>query len=138
MWFTEHTLETSASPEAIWKRWSDPKSWPEWDDEIEWCRLDGAFQSGARGVLKPKGGPKAAFMILESAPNEAFSDETHLPLARMRFEHRVERTDKGSRFTHRVQITGPLGWFFARVIGRKMRVGLPHAMSHLAKLAEGQ
>jgi uncharacterized membrane protein len=37
MWSTEHSIETAAPPDAIWRLWSDLASWPDW---TEACRLD--------------------------------------------------------------------------------------------------
>ncbi len=47
-----------------------------------------------------------------------------------------QRTHDGSRFTHRVTISGPLSPLFARVIGGTIAVGLPTAMQQLSRLAE--
>jgi len=29
MWTTEHSIETTASPEAIWRLWSEVATWPD-------------------------------------------------------------------------------------------------------------
>jgi hypothetical protein len=38
MWVTEHSVETTATPEAIWRNWSEVDRWPEWNGDIE--RID--------------------------------------------------------------------------------------------------
>jgi hypothetical protein len=31
MWQFEHTIETEAGADAIWRLYSDPRTWPDWD-----------------------------------------------------------------------------------------------------------
>ena len=57
MLIIKHTVETTASPQTIWDIWQDVKNWPTWDHGIEFSTLEGPFQNGTRGTLKPKGGP---------------------------------------------------------------------------------
>jgi Polyketide cyclase / dehydrase and lipid transport len=35
MWTDEQSIETAASPDAIWRLWSDVARWPEWNADIE-------------------------------------------------------------------------------------------------------
>ena len=35
MLIAEHTIQTSASPEVIWRLYEDVKSWPTWDHGVE-------------------------------------------------------------------------------------------------------
>ena len=96
---------------------------------------------GTRGRLKPKGGPTTTFEFTHVDPGRGFTDVTRLPLARLplarlEFAHRIDPDENGTRFTHRVTITGPLSPLFARVVGRDVAAGLPGAMRALARLAE--
>lgn len=136
MWEFQHTEKTAATPEQLWRRYSDPSSWPEWDAETERVTLHGPFEAGTRGELKPVGGPKTKFQMVEVNEPRSFSDISYLPLAKMRFTHSIEPDHDGARFTHHVTITGPLSPLFARVIGRKVAAGLPTAMRKLGDLAE--
>lgn len=70
-------------------------------------------------------------------PNVEFTDVSRLPLGRLTFTHTITPTATGSRFTHRVMITGFLAPLYSRVIGRGIAAGLPTAMQTLARLAEG-
>ncbi len=136
MWTFEHAETTSATPAQLWKRYSDPTTWPEWDHEIAAVTMDGPMAAGTRGTLKPVKGPATAFTFLEVIPEIGFTDVSRLPLAQMTFRHLIEATDTGSRFTHQVTISGPLSPLFARIIGKKIAIGLPVAMRALARLAE--
>jgi uncharacterized membrane protein len=35
MWEYEHSVETTARPEALWRHWSDLRAWPQWNKGIE-------------------------------------------------------------------------------------------------------
>src|SRR4029453_1508205 len=52
-WRTTHVLTvsrtTTASPQAIWDLWADVANRTRWDEGLEWARIDGPFQPGARG-----------------------------------------------------------------------------------------
>lgn len=136
MWMFEHTETTGASPEQLWAHYRRPETWPEWDHETAAVTVDGPMVAGTRGTITPVGGPRAPFVFTDVTPGVGFTDVSRLPLARLAFTHRIERTAAGSRFTHGVTITGPLTPLFARVIGRRIAAGLPAAMRRLARLAE--
>jgi hypothetical protein len=42
MWTNEHSIETKASPDAIWRLWSNVAGWPEWNADIEHIGLNWA------------------------------------------------------------------------------------------------
>lgn len=134
-WTFEHTEHTSAYPESIWALWSDVTSWPGWDEAVEHVDLDGPFATGTKGVLKPAGGPKVDFELVDVRPTEGFVDVTRLPLSRMRFEHSAIREGDHTRVTHHVTISGLTTPLFSRVIGRGIAKGLPKSVKTLARLA---
>jgi len=135
-WTIEHTEYTPASPESIWARWSDVTSWPVWDGGVEHVTLEGPFATGTKGTLKPTGGPKVRFELIEVRPAEGFADVTKLPLSRMRFEHSAVREGNRTRVTHSVTISGLTTPLFSRVIGRGIAKGLPETVKTLARVAE--
>ncbi len=137
MWMTEHTEETNASPVQLWARYAEPARWPEWDHEAEQVTVRGPMAVGTRGRLKPVGGPAVPFVFTSVTPNVEFTDVSRLPMGRLTFAHSIAATATGSRFTHRVTITGLLAPLYRRVIDRGIAAGLPGAMQTLAGLAEG-
>lgn len=145
MWRFEHTVETGAPREAVWRLWEDVPGWKERDEGLDWARLDGPFATGTRGVLKPRGVVGAIhvrlappFELEEVVPHESFTLAQRIPLGRMRTHHQLEETDAGlRRVTQRVEISGPLAPLFARLIGRSLAGGLPRSMRRLANIAEG-
>ena len=138
MWTAEHTLLTNATKESVWKTWSDVQGWPKWDKGVEWCRLDGEFKAGTIYTLKPVGGPEARATIVDCQPLSQFTDVTDLPLAKMAFFHQLLEVEDGLHVTHRVTITGPLGFLFAILIGKDTARDLPETMDRLVRSAMEQ
>jgi hypothetical protein len=138
MWTTEASGTTTASKEKIWKLYQDTATWPTWDHEVQNIKLFGAFETGTKGIIKPKGGPKAKFEMIECTPQKSFTDRSFLPLCKMDFIHTIQQTDKGLLVTHKVIMTGLLTFFFSKVIGSKIKAGLPTTVQNLIKLAENK
>ena len=136
MWTTEANAMTAASPETIWQIWSDVANWKVWDTQVESSMLNGAFTVGSRGTLKPKGGPKSAFTLIDVQPGKTFSDRTQLPLATLDFIHEVVPTPTGTQITHRIRLSGPLAPLFARLMGNNLRQGTQDAVQKLASMAQ--
>jgi hypothetical protein len=57
-------------------------------------------------------------------------------LATFYFFHRLDVVPEGTQVTQRIEITGPLGWLYARLIGRLFAEGLPEAVDNLVRLVE--
>jgi hypothetical protein len=55
MWTNEHSIETAASPDAIWRLWSDVAGWPEWNADIEHIEISGPFAPGSTITMTPIG-----------------------------------------------------------------------------------
>jgi hypothetical protein len=136
MLIIEHTVETTASAEAIWQIWQDVTNWNKWDHGIEFSTLDGPFQTGTTGILKPKGGPLVHTKLTLVKPMELFIDEAKLPLARIIVTHFLAIAKRKTQVTHRIEMKGPLAFFFAYVIGREMKKNLPQEMMAMVKKAE--
>jgi len=138
MWTTTNTRTTTASPEQVWRVWSDVSGWPQWDEALEWATIDGPLIDGAKVVLKPKGGPRSRSTVGKVTVNECFSDHSRLPGARLTFTHALGADGALTSITHSVEISGPLTFVWSRVLGRKIAAGLPLAMARLATRAEEQ
>lgn len=136
MLIVKHTVETTASPEAIWEIWQDVTNWNTWDHGIEFSTINGPFKAGTTGTLKPKGGPLVHTKITAVEPNKMFVDEAKLPLARIIVSHFLTKSNGRTQVTHKIEMTGPLAFFFAIVIGRNMKKNLPQEMTAMIKKAE--
>jgi len=132
----KHTIETTASPEAIWEIWQDVTNWNTWDHGIEFSTIDGPFQAGTTGTLKPKGGPLAHTKLTAVEPKNLFINEAKLTLARIIVSHFLTESNGKIHVTHQIDMTGPLAFFFAFVIGKKMKKNLPQETAAMIKKAE--
>jgi hypothetical protein len=130
----EHTHRMATTPARVFARYADVASWPEWDEDLKASSIDGAFVSGATGVVQPKSGPKSKVRFLDVKPDRGFAVECPLPLCTMRFEYELNPTGGGTLATHRVVFKGALAWFFGRVIGSGMRADLPKSLQRLERV----
>ena len=104
MWSFEYRQETSAQPDAIWRLWSDPPAWPRWDGDLEEVTIDGPFEPGSTGLLKPKGMDGFGFELTRVEPGVGYTDETPLPNAVLRFEHDLVREDGRLQIVQRARV----------------------------------
>lgn len=135
MWQFSHALTTSKTPEQIWQRYASPETWHTWDHETEWAKLNGPFAAGSTISFKAKGGPQISTFIATCEPNQRVTDVTKFFLATLVFDHVLEPTAEGTRVTHTVTISGPLTFFWKRVVGYNIAAGLPTSMQNLVNAA---
>jgi Polyketide cyclase / dehydrase and lipid transport len=137
MWTTEHSVETSAAPEAIWRLWADVPGWPAWNGDIERIELHGPFAAGARIVMTPIGEEPVDLRIAETVEPERFVDEADLGDVLVRTIHRVERLDgEHARVTYRMEITGPAADSLGPQIGPEISGDFPRMLAALVARAE--
>ncbi len=136
MLIIKHTLETGATAIDIWNIWQDVKNWNTWDHGIEYSTIDGPFVEGTTGTLKPKGGPLVRTKLTCVEPFKKFVDESKLFLARIIVSHYLTESGGKTQVTHQVEMTGPLAFLFAYLIGRTMKKNLPQEMQAMVKKAE--
>lgn len=136
-WSISAEALAKAQPSDVWSIWIDVSSWPKWDQELEWSSLNGPFQVGTEGQLKPKGWPPSKFHLISVEENKAHGDKTVMPMTEIIFNHSVATLGNGQvRVVHHVEVRGllaPLLWLTMR---RTLKKGLPKAVSTLAQLAE--
>ncbi len=136
MLLIEHTVETSALPSQVWKVWEDVENWSSWDCGLEFSTIDGPFQTGTRGRLKPKGGPLVQTELTKVEPMRMFTDEARLFGAKIVVSHSMARSGEKTAVTHRIEMKGPLAYLFAFLIGREMKKNLAREMLAMVKKAE--
>ena len=136
-WTIEHSAESKASPESIWERYTDVEMWREWSKGVEESELDGEFENGSTGKVKPPNLPRSSFELVDVEPERRFTTETKFPLGSgtIRIEHEVEPSDGGSRITHRASIDGPLDFVWSRTVGWIVKREVPGSVDQLAEMA---
>lgn len=137
MWSGEHTRETTATPEKIWRLWADVEQWPRWNADIEQIELSGPFAPGSRIVMKPAGEEPVELQIAEASEPELFVDEADLRQIVVRTTHRVERLDgERARVIYRMEITGPEADTLGPEIGPQISGDFPQTLAALVERAE--
>ncbi len=136
MWYKKITIETNATREQIWKLWANVENWNSWDGQVKFSKLNGKFEKGTYGVLKPVKSPKSKFKLVSVENLRAFTTRSYLPLAKMDFTHELHEKEGQLYITHGIKITGVFTFLFSRIIGAKIIEELPKAMETLSKMAE--
>lgn len=136
MLIIKHTVETKALPENIWEIWKDVHNWNTWDHGIEYSTLNGPFQTGTTGTLKPKDGPLVHTKLTHVEPFKMFVDESKLPLGRIIVSHYLNISNEVTQVTHLIEMKGPLAFLYAFIIGRTMKKNLPLEMKAMVEKAE--
>jgi hypothetical protein len=139
MWEYKHSIEGKVSRSAVWSVYSDVATWPQWVRGIEWIRLDGGFEMGVSGTVKPKGQNQQPFRLTKVSIDSGFSDKTEIPGAGVTigFTHTLEPTAEGvTRITHHVAIWGSTAEYLGPAIGQKMADGIPDTMYALLRMAQ--
>ena len=136
MLIIEHTVETTATPTAVWQVWEDVNNWNTWDHGVESSTINGPFEAGTTGKLKPKGGPSVNTTLTKVERLNMFLVESKLPLTKTIVSHYLTEDRGKTLVTHKVEMTGLLSFLFSFLIGRKMQKNLPQEMIAMVKKAE--
>jgi uncharacterized protein YndB with AHSA1/START domain len=138
MWEYEHSTETAAAPEAIWRHWSDIAAWPRWNDAIEKIEIDGPFAVGTTFTMIPPGDEPIRMRLVEIVPGQLFTDEMDAGDFVVRTEHRLAPATGGrTRISYRTEITGPAAGQVGPQLGPAITADFPEVLAALAALAEG-
>ena len=130
----EITVKTS--PIRIFALYKDVSNWWLWDPEVKNSKLEGDFEVGAYGRLKPRKGPDTEIRIVAIEENRSFTVQSSLPLCVLTFEHELWPSGDRTRIIHRVHFDGPLSFLFRKLLGRQFRRGIPAALRGLKRMAE--
>lgn len=132
------TLETGASPERVWRLWSDVSTWPSWNPDVLSVAIEGPFVSGARGTMTTKAGGTHAITLRDVDPGRSFELETSpIPLGRFHFACQVQPvgTD-ASTISQTITIRGPLGPVYSAMMGPRIAEGFEPILGGLKAAAE--
>ncbi|MFE9534980.1 polyketide cyclase [Streptomyces sp. NPDC006691] len=136
MWEYEHSIETSATPEAVWRLWADVENWGSWNAEIEKIEISGPFAAGTQITMTPPGDDPVLLRIAETVEGELFVDEARFNGLLLRTIHRIERIDQHRiRVVYRMEITGTGADETGPQIGPGITADWPQTMASLTELA---
>jgi len=137
MWSTEHAVETTASPEAIWRVWADVPGWREWNRDIERIEISGPFEVGSTIAMTPQGQEPIELRIAEAAEPERFVDEADLGEVVVRTVHAVERLgEERVRVVYRMEISGPASDTLGPELGPQISSDFPEVLAALVERAQ--
>jgi hypothetical protein len=138
MWTNEQSIETTATPEAIWRLWSDVLGWPEWNRDIEHVEISGPFEAGSTITMTPVGDDPVELRIAEAVEPEMFVDEAALGDVLVRTIHRVERGDgEHNRVVYRMEISCLAADTVGPELGPQISGDFPETLAALVQHAEG-
>jgi uncharacterized protein YndB with AHSA1/START domain len=139
VWATEHTVETSARAQAVWRLWADVERRPEWNAGVERIDFRGPFAVGSTILMTPPGDEHVELRITEAMEPELFVDEADGGDFVVRTTHRVEPVGgERSRITYRMEITGPAAETVGLEIGPEISSDFTQVLAALAAHAEGR
>ncbi|MFD9305119.1 SRPBCC family protein [Streptomyces sp. NPDC060048] len=136
MWEYEHSVETTAAPEAIWSLWADVEGWGAWNADIENIELRGAFAAGAEITMTPAGQDPVELRVVEAVEGEVFADEARFGALVLRTSHRIDRLGADlSRVVYRMEISGEGAAEAGPQIGPAVTADWPETMAALVRTA---
>lgn len=124
-WRRHYTHLTTATAEAVWKRWTTPEDWAVDDPDLRRADFAVPARVGAKGRVVNHGTPAQTFTFTELQPGVAMNFRISLPGAVLSFPHRMRQTPNGLSVTHGVEVSGPLAAVFGPLVGRRIAAGLP-------------
>ena len=133
----ERSVETTASPQAVWKLWSDTSTWQEWNPDVQTMSLNGPFATGTMGTMKTKQGTRQ-IVLSEVVPGRSFRLETTvIPLTRFFFDCTVASGPAGkTKISQAVTVGGPLGGVVGGMMSKQIADTFPALLQGLARKAE--
>jgi len=121
--------------ETIWKIWTDVNNWPSWHGDLDYCKINGAFEVGNYFKLKPKGMFPVKIVITNIEEGHKFTDCTRFLGAQMYDTHALEETVNGLLLTNTLVVTGPLKWLWIKLVAAHIADTVPDEMNALVDLA---
>ncbi len=99
------SVETTASPDKVWRVWSDMSTWGGWNPNVSTMDWDGGFVSGSTGVMNTKSGQHHKMQLVDVQPGRGFALLTGSCLARS-----SDSTAASSRRVARRRSARPSRW----------------------------
>jgi hypothetical protein len=114
------SLETTASPQSVWKTWSDTSTWPTWNPDIKYVHLDGPFASGTTGKMETNSGGKHNISLSDVQADRGFTltSDMPMPATKVVFRCAIEATGAGSRVSQGVRVQGLFSFMGGQITGR--------------------
>lgn len=136
-WSCEHSVETAAAAEAIWRLWADVENWGTWNGDIEKIELSGPFAVGCEITMTPAGQEAVRLRVATLVEPELFVDEADFGDVTVRTVHRIDPVDEDRRrVVYRMEITGPAADEVGPALGPAISADFPETIAALVHLAQ--
>ena len=97
MAYREAALETKASPDRVWRVWSDVNHWHEWNPDMKESRSNGPLKLGATGMIDTRSGGKHDVVVTHFEDGHSFElESTALPGTKMAIRATITPRGSGS------------------------------------------
>jgi hypothetical protein len=131
------SVDSSASPEKVWKIWSDMSTWGDWNPNVSTMDWQGGFASGTTGVMNTRAGQHHKMKLLDVIPGRSFALETSVvPGTTFRFNCRIDPLNGKSKVSQYVEVKGPLGPILRGMLGPQVSKEFGTLLGNLAKKSE--
>ena len=128
---------TAASPDAVWRIWSDPNNWSTWNSGIREAAVNGAIANGVGGKMTTNRGSTHVVTFHDVNEGRSFSmSMAGAPLTTFTFNCEISPDRSGSTIAESVAITGPLAFLFGPMMGNEMAKHFVPVLDDLARTAE--
>jgi uncharacterized protein YndB with AHSA1/START domain len=131
------SVETTASPDKVWRIWSDMSTWGQWNPNVTNMDWQGGFTSGSTGVMNTPSGQHHKMKLVDVQPGRAFALLTSVvPGTRFRFNCRIEPDGAKTKVSQTIEVGGPLGPILGGVLGPQVSKDFGILLANLARKAE--
>ena len=133
------SVETSATPDAVWRVWSDMSTWGKWNPNVTTMDWSGGFASGTTGVMNTPSGQHHKMQLVDVVPGRSFALLTAVvPGTRFRFNCRILPGSAAAktRVEQTVEVGGPLGPVLQGMLGPGVSKEFGTLLTNLAQTAE--
>jgi uncharacterized protein YndB with AHSA1/START domain len=111
--------ETSATPETVWRIWSDTDTWPDWNPDMKSVVLQGPFASGTAGEMETRSGGHHHVTLQDVDEGRGFTLVSDgVPLTKLHFRCEIAPTAGGSRISQAVTLHGGMAFMGGMVTSR--------------------
>jgi len=131
------SVESTASPDKVWKIWSDMSMWGDWNPNVSTMEWQGGFLSGTSGVMNTRAGQHHKMRLLDVVPGRSFALETSVvPGTTFRFNCRIDGAGGKTKIGQYVEVKGPLGSILGGMLGPQVSKEFGILLNNRAKKAE--
>ena len=131
------SVESTASPDKVWRIWSDMSTWGDWNPNVSTMDWQGGFVSGTNGIMNTRAGQHHKMQLVDVQPGRSFALLTAVvPGTRFRFNCRVEPANDKTKISQTVEVGGFLGPVMGGMLGPQVSKEFGTLLENLARKAE--